>query len=126
MSEIGCNQWINKIAVKFGCDYFFSSVRLGTQNPQRILSNFAVPRRQGERGRFSLYEFGQSLYAGGSAFADDHDAPSIQLDTRPNTERPLQIFNANHGTNASLLRHWLLPTFDPANFKRVLSGRWRS
>ncbi|MGX1961107.1 flagellar biosynthesis protein, partial [Serratia proteamaculans] len=115
VSEIGWNQWINNQAVKVGRDYLLSSVRLGSMRPQRILGNFAISRRQGERGRFGTYEFGPSLYAGGSASVDDHDAPSILLDTRPNAERPLQIFNANHGTNASLLRHWSSPTFDPAN-----------
>ncbi|MFS7187869.1 prophage tail fiber N-terminal domain-containing protein [Serratia proteamaculans] len=115
ISEIGWNQWINNQAVKVGSDYLLSSVRLGSMKPQRILGNFAISRRQGERGRFGTYEFGPSLYAGGSASTDDHDAPSILLDTRPNAERPLQIFNANHGTNASLLRYWSSPTFDPAN-----------
>lgn len=47
ITELGYNQWINNVAVKFGRDYLFSSVRLGTTSPSRIFGALAISRRQG-------------------------------------------------------------------------------
>ncbi|MGI4653499.1 flagellar biosynthesis protein, partial [Klebsiella pneumoniae] len=114
VTELGYNQWINNIAVKFGRDYFFSAVRLGTTSPSRIYGALAISRRQGERGRFGLYEFAQQESTlGSTASADDHDAPSILLDTRDDAENPITIFQADHA--GARLRKWESPTLDPAN-----------
>ncbi|EMM5730006.1 TPA: flagellar biosynthesis protein, partial [Klebsiella pneumoniae] len=116
VSEIGYNQWINNVAVKFGRDYFFSGVRLGTTGPERILGNLAICRRQGERGKFGCYEFGpRAAVLGDTASTDDHDAPSILLDTRAGAEVPIQIFQSDHSGANVWLRKWSSQTLDPAN-----------
>lgn len=116
VSEIGYNQWINNVAVKFGRDYFFSGVRLGTTAPERILGNLAICRRQGERGKFGCYEFGpRAAVLGDTASTDDHDAPSILLDTRADAETPIQIFQSDHSGATVWLRKWSSETLDPAN-----------
>ncbi|VCW23799.1 flagellar biosynthesis protein [Klebsiella pneumoniae] len=116
VSEIGYNQWINNVAVKFGRDYFFSGVRLGTTGPERILGNLAICRRQGERGKFGCYEFGpRTAVLGDTASTDDHDAPSILLDTRAGAEVPIQIFQSDHSGANVWLRKWSSQTLDPAN-----------
>lgn len=116
VSEIGYNQWINNVAVKFGRDYFFSGVRLGTTAPERILGNLAICRRQGERGKFGCYEFGpRAAVLGTTAATDDHDAPSILLDTRAGAETPIQIFQSDHSGATVWLRKWSSVTLDPAN-----------
>lgn len=116
VSEIGYNQWINNVAVKFGRDYFFSGVRLGTTAPERILGNLAICRRQGERGKFGCYEFGpRAAVLGTTASTDDHDAPSILLDTRTDAETPIQIFQSDHSGATVWLRTWSSTTLDPAN-----------
>jgi hypothetical protein len=116
VSEIGYNQWINNVAVKFGRDYFFSGVRLGTTEPERILGNLAICRRQGERGRFGVYEFGpRAAVLGTTAATDDHDAPSILLDTRADADTPIQIFQSDHSGATVWLRKWSSLTLDPAN-----------
>ncbi|MGG8217563.1 flagellar biosynthesis protein [Klebsiella aerogenes] len=116
VSEIGYNQWINNVAVKFGRDYFFSGVRLGTTAPERILGNLAICRRQGERGKFGCYEFGpRAAVLGTTASTDDHDAPSILLDTRSGAEVPIQIFQSDHSGANVWLRKWSSQTLDPAN-----------
>ena len=116
VSEIGYNQWINNVAVKFGRDYFFSGVRLGTTEPERILGNLAICRRQGERGKFGCYEFGpRAAVLGDTASTDDHDAPSILLDTRAGAEVPIQIFQSDHSGANVWLRKWSSQTLDPAN-----------
>ena len=114
VTELGYNQWINNIAVKFGRDYFFSAVRLGTTSPSRIYGALAISRRQGEKGRFGLYEFAkQESTLASNASTDDHDAPSILLDTRDDAENPITIFQADHA--GARLRKWEAPTLDPAN-----------
>lgn len=114
VTELGYNQWINNIAVKFGRDYFFSGVRLGTTSPSRIYGALAISRRQGEKGRFGLYEFAkQESTLASNASTDDHDAPSILLDTRDDAENPITIFQADHA--GARLRKWEAPTLDPAN-----------
>ena len=116
VSEIGYNQWINNVAVKFGRDYFFSGGRLGTTGPERILGNLAICRRQGERGKFGCYEFGpRAAVLGDTASTDDHDAPSILLDTRAGAEVPIQIFQSDHSGANVWLRKWSSQTLDPAN-----------
>ncbi|HEE5180076.1 TPA: flagellar biosynthesis protein, partial [Klebsiella pneumoniae] len=116
VSEIGYSQWINNVAVKFGRDYFFSGVRLGTTGPERILGNLAICRRQGERGKFGCYEFGpRAAVLGDTASTDDHDAPSILLDTRAGAEVPIQIFQSDHSGANVWLRKWSSQTLDPAN-----------
>ncbi|EOG1992192.1 flagellar biosynthesis protein [Klebsiella pneumoniae] len=116
VSEIGYNQWINNVAVKFGRDYFFSGVRLGTTAPERILGNLAICRRQGERGKFGCYEFGpRAAVLGDTASTDDHDAPSILLDTRAGAKKPIMIFQADHSGATVWLRKWAASTLDPAN-----------
>ncbi|WHP28328.1 flagellar biosynthesis protein [Klebsiella pneumoniae] len=117
VSEIGYNGWINNVAVKFGRDYFFSGVRLGTTGPERILGNLAICRRQGERGKFGCYEFGpRAAVLGDTASTDDdHDAPSILLDTRAGAEVPIQIFQSDHSGANVWLRKWSSQTLDPAN-----------
>ena len=116
VSEIGYNQWINNVAVKFGRDYFFSGVRLGTTGPERILGNLAICRRQGERGKFGCYEFApRAAVLGDTASTDDHDAPSILLDTRAGAEVPIQIFQSDHSGANVWLRKWSSQTLDPAN-----------
>ncbi|NON15001.1 flagellar biosynthesis protein [Klebsiella pneumoniae] len=116
VSEIGYNQWINNVAVKFGRDYFFSGVRLGKTGPERILGNLAICRRQGERGKFGCYEFGpRAAVLGDTASTDDHDAPSILLDTRAGAEVPIQIFQSDHSGANVWLRKWSSQTLDPAN-----------
>lgn len=116
VSEIGYNQWINNVAVKFGRDYFFSGVRLGTTAPERILGNLAICRRQGERGKFGCYEFGpRAAVLGNTASTDDHDAPSILLDTRAGAKKPIMIFQADHSGSTVWLRKWESLTLDPAN-----------
>ncbi|WP_446911194.1 flagellar biosynthesis protein [Klebsiella pneumoniae] len=114
VTEVGYNQWLNNIAVKFGRDYFFSAVRLGTTSPSRIYGALAISRRQGEKGRFGLYEFAkQESTLASNASTDDHDAPSILLDTRDDAENPITIFQADHA--GARLRKWEAPTLDPAN-----------
>ena len=116
ITELGYNQWINNVAVKFGRDYLFSSVRLGTTSPSRIFGALAISRRQGERGRFGLYEFArQESILGTTASTDDHDAPSILLDTRNDAEKPITIFQADHSGSLAWLRKWEASTLDPAN-----------
>ncbi|MGX1957021.1 flagellar biosynthesis protein [Serratia proteamaculans] len=116
VQEIGYNQWINNVAVKAGKDYFFGSVRLGTLTPSRTLGNLAISRRQGERGRFGTYEFGPRAVVNSSlSSSDDHDAPSILLDTRPTAVKPIMAFQSDHSGAASWLRCWTSPTIDPAN-----------
>lgn len=116
VSEIGYNQWINNVAVKFGREYFFSGVRLGTTGPERILGNLAICRRQGERGKFGCYEFGpRAVVLGTTAATDDHDAPSILLDTRADAETPIQIFQSDHSGATVWLRKWSSLTLDPTN-----------
>lgn len=116
VQEIGYNQWINNVAVKAGKDYFFGSVRLGTLTPSRTLGNLAISRRQGERGRFGTYEFGPRAVVNSSlSSSDDHDAPSILLDTRANATKPIMAFQSDHSGAASWLRCWTSPTIDPSN-----------
>lgn len=116
VQEIGYNQWVNNIAVKAGKDYFFGSVRLGTLTPSRTLGNLAISRRQGERGRFGTYEFGPRAVVNSSlSSSDDHDAPSILLDTRPTAVKPIMAFQSDHSGAASWLRCWTSPTIDPSN-----------
>ncbi|HBZ1050433.1 TPA: BNR-4 repeat-containing protein, partial [Klebsiella pneumoniae] len=93
-----------------------SGVRLGTTAPERILGNLAICRRQGERGKFGCYEFGpRAAVLGTTAATDDHDAPSILLDTRAGAKKPIMIFQADHSGSTVWLRKWESLTLDPAN-----------
>ncbi|EPK6707998.1 sialidase family protein, partial [Klebsiella pneumoniae] len=49
------------------------------------------------------------------ASTDDHDAPSILLDTRAGAEVPIQIFQSDHSGANVWLRKWSSQTLDPAN-----------
>lgn len=106
------NQWVFPTFCTMNGRKWLGSVAQGSASPEWF-GGLSVNERIGAAA-WMQYEFGRQQFIQSGYQTDDHNAPAVALDPRPNAKNPVLVMQADHSLTGSRLRCWRSPTTNAA------------